>query len=204
METKRKQQKNKIKLNGWKWAFLTLLAIIIGTIIWFFTQLSPVIIGEPDLRVTDTKDEVMFQVSTKKDDVNKLVASYLETEKVVTGPVNYQFRLEDEAQLIGTFQLFDHDVQFQLFLEPFVMENGNLQFKATGLSIGKLNLPISFALNQVESQLNIPECVAIDSEQETVVFNLNQFTLESGMHFSVDKIDLDENDIRVNVYMPTN
>lgn len=66
METKRKQQKNKIKLNGWKWAFLTLLAIIIGTIIWFFTQLSPVIIGEPDLRVTDTKDEVMFQVSTKK------------------------------------------------------------------------------------------------------------------------------------------
>lgn len=84
------------------------------------------------------------------------------------------------------------------------MENGNLQFKATGLSIGKLNLPISFALNQVESQLNIPEWVAIDSEQETVVFNLNQFTLESGMHFSVDKIDLDENDIRVNVYMPTN
>lgn len=202
METKRNQQKG--KLNGWKWAFLTLLAIIIGTIIWFFTQMTPVIIGEPNLEMKDSKDEVMFQVSTKKDDINQLVASYLKNEKIVEGPVNYQFKLEDEAQLIGTFQLFGHDIQFQLFLEPFVMENGNLQFKATGLSIGKLNLPISFAMNQIESQLNIPDWVAIDSEQETVVFNLNEFTLESGMHFSVDKIDLAENDIRVNVYMPTN
>ena len=82
------------------------------------------------------------------------------------------------------------------------MENGNLQFKATGLSIGKFNVPITFAMNQIENQLNIPDWVAIDSEQETIVFNLNEFTLDSGIHFSVDKINLAENDIRVNVYVP--
>ena len=62
--------------------------------------------------------------------------------------------------------------------------------------------PITFAMNQIENQLNIPEWVAIDSEQETIVFNLNEFTLDSGIHFSMDKINLDENDIRVNVYVP--
>lgn len=201
METKRNQQKS--KANGWKWAFLILLSIVIGTIIWVFTQLTPVIIGEPNLETLDSSDEVMFQVSTKKDDINQLVASYLKDEKIVKGPVNYQFKLEDQAQLVGTFQVFGHDVQFQLFLEPYVMENGNLQFKATGLSIGKLNLPITFALNQIENQLNMPKWVAVDSEQETIVFNLNEFTLESGMHFSVDKIDLAENDIRINVFVPT-
>lgn len=201
METKRNQQKS--KLNGWKWAFLILLSIVIGTIIWFFTQMTPVIIGEPNVETMDRSDEVMFQVSTTKDDVNQLVASYLKDEKIVEGPVNYQFKLENQAQLVGTFQVFGHDVQFQLFLEPYVMENGNLQFKATGLSIGKLNLPITFALNLIENQLNIPEWVAVDSEQETIAFNLNEFTLESGMHFSVDKIDLVENDIRINVFVPT-
>ncbi len=202
MEIKRNQQKS--RLNGWKWAFLVLLSIVIGTIFWFFTQMTPVIIGEPNLKTKTSNDEVMFQVSTKKDDINQLVASYLKDEKIVKGPVNYQFKLEEQAQLVGTFQLFGKDVQFQLSLEPFVMENGNLQFKATGLSIGKFNLPITFALNQIESQLNIPDWVAIDSEQETLVFNLNEFTLDSGIHFSVDKIDLAENDIRINVYVPTN
>ncbi len=202
MEIKRNQQKS--RLNGWKWAFLILLSIVIGTIFWFFTQMTPVIIGEPNLETKTSTDEVMFQVSTKKDDINQLVASYLKDEKIVKGPVNYQFKLEEQAQLVGTFQLFGKDVQFQLSLEPFVMENGNLQFKATGLSIGKLNLPITFALNQIESQLNIPDWVAIDSKQETLVFNLNEFTLDSGIHFSVDKIDLAENDIRINVYVPTN
>lgn len=200
MEKKREQQKT--KLNSWKWAFLGLLSVVVGIIIWAFTQMTPIIIGEPNLETRDTKDEVMFQVSTKKDDVNQLVASYLKDEKIVKGPVNYQFRLEEQAQLVGTFQLFGHDIQFQLFLEPFVMENGNLQFKATGLSIGRFNVPITFAMNQIENQLNIPDWVAIDSEQETIVFNLNEFTLDSGINFSVDKIDLAENDIRVNVYVP--
>ncbi|MGB7460828.1 MAG: YpmS family protein [Carnobacterium jeotgali] len=199
-----KSNEQKSKLNGWKWAFLVLLSIVLGTLFWFFTQMTPVIIGEPNLETQTSRDEVTFQVSTKKDDINQLVASYLKDEKIVKGPVNYQFKLEDQAQLVGTFQLFGKDVQFQLSLEPFVMENGNLQFKTTGLSIGKLNLPISFALNQIESQLNIPDWVAIDSEQETLVFNLNEFTLDSGIHFSVDKIDLAENDIRINVYVPTN
>ncbi|WP_407370547.1 YpmS family protein [Carnobacterium sp.] len=200
MEKKKDQQKNKV--NGWKWAFLGLFSVVVSMIIWAFTQMTPIMIGEPNLETIDTKDEVMFQVSTKKDDVNQLVASYLKDEKIVKGPVNYQFRLEEQAQLVGTFQLFGHDIQFQLFLEPFVMENGNLQFKATGLSIGKFNVPITFAMNQIENQLNIPDWVAIDSEQETIVFNLNEFTLDSGIHFSVDKINLAENDIRVNVYVP--
>lgn len=199
-----KSNEQKSKLNVWKWAFLVLLSIVLGTLFWFFTQMTPVIIGEPNLETQTSSDEVTFQVSTKKDDINQLVASYLKDEKIVKGPVNYQFKLEDQAQLGGTFQLFGKDVQFQLSLEPFVMENGNLQFKATGLSIGKLNLPITFALNQIESQLNIPDWVAIDSKQETLVFNLNEFTLDSGIHFSVDKIDLAENDIRINVYVPTN
>lgn len=201
MEIRKNRQKS--KLNGWKWAFLVLLASVIGIGLWFFTQLTPVIIGEPNLETRDSNEEVMFQVSTKKDDINQLVASYLKNEKVVKGPVNYQFRLEDQAQLVGTFQLLGQDVQFQLFLEPYVMENGNLQFKATSLSIGKLRLPIAFALNQIEGQLNIPDWVAINSEQETIVFNLNEFNLESGMHFSADKINLAENDIRINVYLPT-
>ena len=191
----------KLKQKGWKWAFLILLTIVLGTVIWFFTQMTAVIQGEPNLSEVSQKDEMTFQIQAHKEDLNQLVTKYID-EELSNEAVEFDFLLEDQAQLLGTFQLFGHDVQFSLFLEPFVMENENLQFKATKIAVGSLNLPISFAMNLIKEQLKVPAWVAINSEKDLIVFNLNEFYLESGMHFSASKIDLVEDDIRLNVHLP--
>lgn len=197
-----KRSQNKRTVNIWKWAFLILLSIVIGIMVWLFTQLMPVTQGEPNLETIDTSGDITFEVNTSKENVNLLVNSYID-EELSNGDVTYQFVLEDQAVFSGTFQLFGYDVPFALYLDPFVMENGNLQFRASQLSIASLNLPITFAMNQIESQLTtIPDWVAIDSEAETIVFNLNEFTLESGIYFSANRIDLEADDIRMNVHIP--
>lgn len=205
MEEKRTTNKpinNKTTPNFWKWAFLILLSIVLGTVIWVFSQLTAVIQGEPNLTIEEPRtDEMAFQIQAHKKDLNQLVTKYID-EELANDQVDFEFSLEDQAQLKGTFQLFGHDVQFALFLEPFVMENGNLQFKATNISVGTLNLPISFAMNMIKDQLKIPKWVAINSQKEMIVFNLNEFYLKSGIHFSANKIDLAEDDIRLTVYLP--
>lgn len=198
------ERNRKNKLNVWKWAFLFLLSIVLGVGIWLSTQLTPFIQGEPNLSLNElVKEEMTFQLQAHKKDLNQLVTKYIDDE-LSNKQVKFNFILDKEAQLSGTFQLFGHDVGFSLFLDPFVMENGNLQFKATRISVGALNLPISFAMNLIKSQLEVPDWVAINTEKEMIVFNLNEFYLENGMHFSADKIDLENDDIRLNVFIPNN
>lgn len=198
----KKNQKN--RLNYWKWAFLFLMSIVLGIVIWLTTQLTPFIQGEPNLSLNEsTKEEMTFQIQAHKKDLNQLVTNYID-EELSTSQVDFNFILDEQAQLSGTFQLFGRDVGFSLFLDPFVMENGNLQFKATRISVGALDLPISFAMNLIKSQLNVPDWVAINTKKEIIVFNLNEFYLKSGMHFNADKINLEEDDIRLNVFMPDN
>ncbi|MCA9765580.1 MAG: YpmS family protein [Carnobacterium sp.] len=197
-----KEKNKKSRLNYWKWSFLFLLSIVLGTIIWLSSQLTPFIQGEPSLIATESdKKEITFQIQASKENLNQLVTNYID-EELSNKQVAFNFTLDQEAQLSGTFQLFNRDVGFSLFLDPFVMENGNLQFKATRISVGALDLPISFAMNLIKSQLKVPDWVAIDTKKEIIVFNLNEFYLKNGMHFTADKIDLENDDIRLNVFLP--
>lgn len=204
MEEKRATPKEKKKnINYWKWAFLTLVAVLLGAGIWFVQQLQlePVSIGEVNEAPVADANVMTFSVATQKEDLTQLINQYIE-EEVEGNNVNYHVLIEDTFQLSGSFQLFGFEVPFDLFMDPFVTENGNIQLKADQLSLGQLNVPISFAMNQMGSQLSIPEWVVVDGDTETITFNLNEFQLDSGMYFSAERIDLEENEILMNVYIP--
>lgn len=203
MEEKRAKKQTKAPINYWKWAFLTLAAVLLGAGIWLVQQLQVQPAGQEIVNETavDTSDVMTFSVSARKEEVTQLMNQYIE-EEVAGSNVNYEVLLDETFQLAGSFQLFEFEVPFNLFMNPYVTENGNIQLKANELSLGRLNLPISFAMNQIGSQLSIPDWVVINGENETITFNLNEFQLESGMFFSAERIDLVENDILVNVHVP--
>lgn len=203
MEEKRAKKQTKAPINYWKWAFLTLAAVLLGTGIWLVQQLQVQPASQETVNETavDTSDVMTFSVSARKEEVTQLMNQYIE-EEVAGSNVNYEVLLDETFQLAGSFQLFGFEVPFNLFMDPYVTENGNIQLKANELSLGRLNLPISFAMNQIGSQLSIPDWVVINGENETITFNLNEFQLESGMFFSAERIDLVENDILVNVHVP--
>lgn len=203
MEEKRAKKQTKAPINYWKWAFLTLAAVLLGAGIWLVQQLQVQPAGQEIVNETavDTSDVMTFSVSARKEEVTQLMNQYIE-EEVSGSNVNYEVLLDETFRLAGSFQLFGFEVPFNLFMDPYVTENGNIQLKANELSLGRLNLPISFAMNQIGSQLSIPDWVMINGENETITFNLNEFQLESGMFFSAERIDLVENDILVNVHVP--
>lgn len=187
--------------NPWKWAFLGLIAIILGLGIWGFTKITVPVNTITDTTASKNQKDVSFEVAAEKAEINRLVAHSL-NEFIEDDGIKYELVLNDEAELIGTFKLFGHDVQFYLYLLPYVMENGNVQLKATNLSVGELNLPITSVMNLLAKQLKIPEWVQIDSKKQLIVLNLNEYKTDTGMTIKAKKFDLKNDDIRFTISVP--
>lgn len=198
----KKTEKETKQINLWKWAFLILIGLLIGLLIWLFVQLQPVKVGEENTEPFATSEEdLIFEVSTTKEDVTRLTNEYLNQE--LDGEFEgFRFDLEDSAELSGEIEVFGFPIEFSLFMTPYVLENGNLQLRGESLNIGSLNLPISFAMAQISRQVDFPEWIAIDSEDQFIVVNLNEFSLDNGTQFSLERINLQENDIRINIHLP--
>lgn len=187
--------------NGWKWAFLILLGVVVGAIFWFIMQLQPYSQGEVNQTPLDTSDEIVLEVRTGKEELSQLVNQYIENN-MDGDDMSYTLVLEDQAELQGEIEVFGFPVPFTLLFDPYVLENGNLQLRATDLQLGSLSLPISFVMNQIGSRLPLPDWVVMDSETQMIVINLNEFELREGVQFSVERIDLPEDDIRIRIHLP--
>lgn len=190
--------------NPWKVAFLVLVGILLGGTIFIGSRLSQN--REPSYEPSTTtvgEQSPTFQVSLKKQQVNEIISFYLNDFLKDSG-VQYEFYLEDQALLSGTFKILGYEMKFYLYFDPFVMENGDVQLKAKSVSIGTLALPISEIMKYVSNSLDLPTWVEVNTEDKTLTLHLSQFKLKNGMYTRADKINLIDDDIRFNVYLPIN
>lgn len=188
-------------INVWKWAFLVLLALVLGSSIWLYTRIATPVNTIHETQTEQTKKTVSFEVASNKEEINAVVAHAL-NEFIEDGDIRYEVVLNDEAELIGTFQVFGHDVHFYLYLTPYVTENGNVQLKATKLSIGDLDLPITSVMNFIKKQYKVPDWVQVDSKKQLILLNLDEYKLSNGLTISAKKIDLKNDDIRFELSLP--
>lgn len=191
------------KLNPWKAAFLFLVAVLIGGFLLLFTRLTQErenvsqIIAENVVREGDP----VITINSNKEQVNRFVDFYL-ADLQKDAEQQYQFVLKNEALLTGEFDLLGFPVSFYLYFDPFVMANGNIQLKAKSLSIGALGLPINQVLKMIQNNSEIPEWIDIQPKEEMIILRLDQFELKNGIFFRADKINLVDNKIQLNVYLP--
>lgn len=196
------KKRTKIK-NFWKILFFGLLGLVCGIVLLFaFRIISH---REPDLVIGETRaelnDEPVFQVSLTKSQTNDLINFFLDDFQK-DSELKYYFRLENKALLTGTYNLLGYDIDFYVYFEPYVLENGDLQLIAKSLSIGTLSLPTSELLKYVEKNLPIPEWVEVDPENEKILLHLNEYSLNNGMSVKVEELNLVDDKILINVYLP--
>lgn len=207
MNTRKKTPAPKIKraINGWKVAFLVLVGVLIGISLFLYFRISAV--REPQLeeqtKVTakQTSGEPVLQVQMTKKQMNEVI-DYSLTEFLSDSKMTYRFYLENQALLNGTFKVLGTDVQFYLYFDPFVLENGNIELQAKSLSIGTLSLPIFEVMNFIKKSYDIPEWIEIHPKKKTIIVNLNKFQLQNGMYVRAQKMNLIDDDIRFDLYLP--
>lgn len=191
------------KVNGWMVAFLVLLGIVLGSgavIIQRIFEPREVLTTNSAKLVERDGNPVVNITSTKKQ-VNELMAFYLQEYKEKSG-LDYTFTLENQALLNGEFKILGMPVNFYLYFDPYVMENGNVQLKAKSLSIGTLGVPIKEVMKVVKRSYKLPTWVEVKPSEGTVLIRLDQFQMQNGLFIKAEKIDLVDDEIKASLYLP--
>lgn len=191
------------KINKWKVAFLLLVGVLIGSGIFLYSRLTEEreVLTQEIPELVAKEGTPVLSVSSNKEQINSLITFFLDRYQA-DSDVKYQFTLENQALLTGEFEILNFPLTFYLYFQPYVMDTGNVQLKATSLSVGTLTIPIKQVMKMVQNNFKFPDWVEVDPDNGTIMIRFDQFRMQNGLFIRAEKIDLVDDDIQVNLYLP--
>lgn len=196
-----KNREKKSSVNWWKWAFLGLVLVLILFVVQLMGSFQSVSINEPNNNeVTHTDQEMVFTTTANRKDTEQFINTFLSTV-LDEEENNFSVELKDQLLVHGQLEVFQLNVPFTISFDPYILENGNVQLRASAVELGSFSLPVGATMSLVADQFNVPDFIAIDSEEEMIVINLNEFNTEQNISVEMVRIDLPEDEIQMNLYI---
>jgi len=196
-----KNREKKSSVNWWKWAFLGLVLVLILFVVQLMGSFQSVSINEPNNNeVTHTDQEMVFTATANREDTEQFINTFLSTV-LNEEENNLSVELKDQLLVHGQLEVFQLNVPFTISFDPYILENGNVQLRASAVELGTFSLPVGATMSLVADQFNVPDFIAIDSEEEMIVINLNEFNTEQNISVEMVRIDLPEDEIQMNLYI---
>jgi uncharacterized protein YpmS len=187
---------------NWKKMFILLIGI--NLVILLFLVISIYLPGK-DKIIQHTENTlqgyVPFLIHTEKNNLNEVINHYIKKE-ASGGPVNYQVVLGDEVELYGTIPLFKEEIQLKMTFVPTALENGDLVLKQNSLSIGQMQLPVTYVLKFIADRYRLPKGVIIQPNEKLVYISMQELKLKSDFKVRVETFNLTDNDISFQLYVP--
>ena len=192
------------QVNGWKWAFIALVVLILSSLFLLLRALQPVEVSEPNRNPNVMSDEgIELSTSINKEDTEQLINTYL-SSSLGEDFENYRVALSNQLEIHGGLKILGVEVPFTLFFDPYVMENGNVQLRGEGVEVANFSLPVNLVMRLVGNQIDFPEFIAFDSESQTIVINFNELTTDYNFALEMTQIDLIDNQIELNLRIDEN
>ena len=189
---------------NWKRLFILLLGLNVALVFLLFTFFLFMINdtgNETKIPTIDpTEKQVALQIKTNKQDLNRVINHYLDTE--LSSTYDYQVLLTDQVELYGAIPIFNEELNVKLTFEPKPLENGDLELQQKNMSIGNLSLPPSLVLKFIQNSYSLPEWIMIQPSKEKIYVSLNTFKLKSNFKVLVDEFNLKDDDIRFSLQLP--
>ena len=191
------------QITKWQWAFIALLAVNIVFIISMITLfVTPP--AQPDVLPTPTYREepgASFNVTATKDDLNALINDYLD-QVLQSDQADFNVRINEDFALSGNFTAFGIPVPLNVRMDPVVQANGDLVLKVNEMSLGLLNLPRDRILHYINRQVSTPDWLYFDTKNEQLYLAVTQIKIQSNFRFSVESLDLSDDDISFTFKIP--
>ncbi|WP_153384214.1 YpmS family protein [Companilactobacillus halodurans] len=188
-----------MKRNYWKYAFITLVAIIVIGLGFIGTKVlsSPTENYQVTSNVENQSSKV-FTVNMTKQQANKMAQYYLK-HTLNNGKTDYQLVLKKDAELTGAISFLGAKIHFTILMQPYAKTNGDILLKAKGMKIGDLSLPISFVMNYIKNSFKTPNWVDIDGKDKSILLKFTKFTTKDGYGIRAKNIDLKNNKLSFEV-----
>jgi uncharacterized protein YpmS len=196
------RKNNRSPINGWKWAFIFLVALLLGFFIYLGINTRPAMVNEPNTMAFTTSEEEEIELLTRLDkkEMEQIINTYLEAEMGADFE-NYTITLTEQLEVHGQIEILTFDVPFSLYLEPYVTENGNIQLRGEEVEVGNFSLPVSSVMSLMARQMSVPDFIAVDSEQQRITINLNELSAANEFGVEMTKIDLEADEIELKLHV---
>ncbi|HEM3597942.1 TPA: YpmS family protein [Streptococcus suis] len=192
-------QKKNGKINSWKWLFLILLAMVLGTSIVVISRLESKREDLTKLVPTNSEDAKVGRFETNKEQLNATIAEYLKEYQTDT----FQYKVYLTSQLAifeGDYQLLGMDIPLYIYFFPSRLEDGSISLAVQEISAGTLSLPKREVLTYLQKNYKLPDIVKIDAENATIQIQLPAIENKFGLYGKVNTIDLYNDQIVVDIY----
>jgi len=192
-------QKKNGKINSWKWLFLILLAMVLGTSIVVINRLESKREDLTKLVPTNSEDAKVGRFETNKQQLNATIAEYLKEYQTDT----FQYKVYLTSQLAifeGNYQLLGMDIPLYIYFFPSRLEDGSISLAVQEISAGTLSLPKGEVLTYLQKNYKLPDIVKIDAENATIQIQLPAIENKFGLYGKVNTIDLYNDQIVVDIY----
>ncbi|MBU5593912.1 YpmS family protein [Amphibacillus sp. MSJ-3] len=153
---------------------------------------TPVYIDEPGAE---------FKVESTKEDLNELINDYLDRVLLADG-ADFTVYIDQDIQLTGSLMAFGTAIPLNIRMEPVVQKNGDIVLSMTEMSLGLLNLPKDRILHYINRQIDTPDWLYFDSQNEQLYVAVTQIDIQSNFRFSVQELDLTDEDISFLIKIP--
>lgn len=190
------------KINWWKWSFIGLIAVlVIGAAVVFHSASAPLprsTQGQAAYANTDNS----VQIDLTRQQLNALSDNYLD-QFLSKSKIKYRFIVGPKyATVIGKTKFLGSKIQFSLNMVPHKLSNGNVMLKAAGINVGKLNIPVGFVMGFIAKQYQLPKWVSVNAKQHTILLDLNKYSRNKQLHYSMEKIDMQNGRFQMKLSIP--
>ncbi|MCO7179695.1 YpmS family protein [Lactococcus formosensis] len=180
----------KNKKTIWKWLFLALLSINLGTFAFISSRVFNIRDQQSLGQVSKpTETTEVAKITTDRNQLNQLINTYLQDFQ--TSEMSYKFYLSNsQAVLEASYQLFGQKIPLYIYFEPLALNDGSVALQVKNVSAGTLNLPTSAVLAYVKSSIKLPNFVEVLPTKDQVILHLPQLALADNLYLKANQLDL--------------
>ncbi|AND79716.1 YpmS family protein [Streptococcus pantholopis] len=195
-----RQKKIGNKKNGWKWAFLLLLALNAALVAVVASRVIQVREHIPESSRQNVNEGVKVGTfSTNTEQLNAAVTAYLADYQ--TADTSYAFyATSTEIMFEGSYTLLGYEVPLYIYFQPVRLESGAVQLTVTSFSAGTLSLPEKQILQYLQSSYDLPDFVEVLPDKSAININVQNMDNAAGIYLKASEIDLVNDQIIFEIY----
>src|SRR5699024_2231957 len=189
-------------MNPWKVSFFLLAGIVLAAVVYLFSVVAAVSESDPiPSAKPDTGSYNALTVQTTRADFEAIANTYsyraMEQDAMATESAE-----EEEVAVSSQLEVFSYRLPVEMYFTQNVLEDGNVMLKQSSLEIGKLNLPPSTVLKVLKDSEQLPPWIVVRPKEEEIFINLDDLPISGDIKVKAKEIDLPEDDILLEIFIP--
>lgn len=192
------------KINYWKWAFIVLVGMLFIGGCYLRSEITNTPEKNKEIEKIITPNQAKYSkinVSMDKKQMNATINYYLR-KKLSNKKMKYRFLVTNKVILMGTTKILGQNVSFTLVNTPKITNDGNIELNVDTVSIGTLKVPKKYILSYIKKNYDLGEFAKISPNKKKIKIILNSFSNKKGIIIKAHKLDLQNDNLEVKVYIP--